>query len=31
VTAERLPEIEELSLLRHEALYTYCERDNTRS
>ena len=29
VTAERLPEIEEAFHLRHEALYTYCERDNT--
>lgn len=29
ITAERLPEIIELFHRRHEALYTYCERDNT--
>jgi N-methylhydantoinase A len=29
VTTERLPEIEEVFHRRHEALYTYCERDNT--
>ena len=29
VTAERLHEIEEAFHCRHEALYTYCERDNT--
>jgi N-methylhydantoinase A len=28
ITAERLPEIEEAFHRRHEALYTYCERDN---
>jgi N-methylhydantoinase A len=28
ITAERLPEIEEAFHKRHEALYTYCERDN---
>lgn len=28
VTAERLPEIEDAFHRRHEALYTYCERDN---
>ena len=29
ITAERLPEIEDAFHRRHEALYTYCERDNT--
>jgi N-methylhydantoinase A len=29
VTAERVPEIEEAFHRRHEALYTYCELDNT--